>query len=217
MNRLEKFTIFHKISALYLLSLQGLDVKVYGKDPVKLCKGENVMQPPPVPSSNPYAAPVARVDDITQEGHLELADRGIRLAAKFVDGLIVGVPFAVVLGLVAVFMAPRNGGEPSTAFLIAMFSGGALVGLIMLIINFVYLHRYGQTLAKRLFKIKIVRTDGSRCELVRIIFLRWLPVSLLGAIPLVGYIIGLLDPLMIFREDQRCLHDLIADTVVVKA
>ena len=47
--------------------------------------------------------------------------------------------------------------------------------------------------------------------------LRYLPVQLAGAIPLVGPIIGLVNILMIFRGDRRCGHDLIAGTRVVKA
>jgi uncharacterized RDD family membrane protein YckC len=40
-------------------------------------------------------------------------------------------------------------------------------------------------------------------------------VSLLGAIPYVGWLVSLVDPLLIFGKDRRCLHDLIADTIVV--
>ena len=85
-----------------------------------------------------------------------------------------------------------------------------------MVVNGVLLHKYGQTIAKRMFKIKIVRSDGSRCGLTRVIFARWLPVSLLGAIPYIGIIVSLVNPLLIFRDDYRCLHDHIADTVVVK-
>jgi len=172
-------------------------------------------QPPPLPEANPYAAPAARVIDPLQSDTQELADRGTRLGAAIVDGLIygavIGVP-AIVLPL----MIGQTASNRSQTAAIVLFSiiGVAVIGL--LVVNCVLLHKYGQTIAKRLFKIKIVRSDGSRCGLTRVIFARWLPVGLLGAIPFVGYIISLLDPLLIFREDYRCLHDHIADTVVVK-
>ena len=33
----------------------------------------------------------------------------------------------------------------------------------------------------------------------------------------VGQIVGIVDSIFIFRKDKRCLHDLIADTRVIKA
>jgi uncharacterized RDD family membrane protein YckC len=65
--------------------------------------------------------------------------------------------------------------------------------------------------------IRVVRRDGSHCGLARIFFARYLPVTLLGAVPFVGGLVSLVDALLIFRDDRRCLHDEIADTIVVKA
>lgn len=177
--------------------------------------------PPPLgPPVNPYAAPAARVDDAPTGDELELADRGIRLVGKILDSIIIAIPVglvAFVLALVA-GLSRANGGGSDQDFIfgvMAFLIGISLVG--MLIWNFVWLHRYGQTIAKRLLKIRIVRSDGSRCGLLRVIFARWLPVTLLGAIPVLGYVAFFVDSLMIFRDDRRCLHDLIADTIVVKA
>lgn len=39
--------------------------------------------------------------------------------------------------------------------------------------------------------------------------------GLIGAIPCIGSIYALVDIVFIFREDRRCLHDLLASTVVV--
>jgi uncharacterized RDD family membrane protein YckC len=169
-----------------------------------------MQQPPPLPSVNPYAAPSARVLDVVDDGDQVLANRGTRLAAAFVDGLIFG-GFAVVMAIILPSLAKSS--AEVRGLLVIVFFGGILV---IAIVNMVLLHRYGQTIAKRMFKIKIARSDGSRCGLARVIFIRALPVSLLGAIPVVGPLISLLDPLLIFREDYRCLHDHIADTIVVK-
>ena len=83
--------------------------------------------------------------------------------------------------------------------------------------NCVLLHRRGQTIAKKLLGIRVVRKDGSRCGLTRIFFARYLPVTVLGLIPFVGGLVSLVDALLIFRDDRRCLHDEIADTIVVRA
>ncbi len=172
-----------------------------------------MQQPPPLPALNPYAAPVARVEDIS-DGQLVLADRGIRLAAVIIDALVLFGGVAV-LAIIAAIAAPSLG--KSNPGLMAFLGLAILAVFITLsVINMVMLHRHGQTIAKRMFGIKIVRGDGSRCALSRIIFARWLPVTLLGAIPLVGGVVSLTDALMIFGETQRCLHDVFADTLVVK-
>jgi uncharacterized RDD family membrane protein YckC len=172
-----------------------------------------MQQPPPLPSVNPYAAPSARVVDMVDEGDQVLADRGTRLLAAIVDGLVIG-GFAIVMAILLPAMVKKGSSPGTTWFLLLLFFGGILA---IAIVNMVLLHRYGQTIAKRLFKIKIVRSDGSRCGLLRVIFMRALPMSLLGAIPVVGALMSLIDPLLIFRDDYRCLHDHIAGTIVIKA
>lgn len=167
---------------------------------------------PPLPPHDPYAAPRAVVTEV-YDNDLLLADRGIRLVAAIVDGVIYLV-IGLFAGVLLPMLADRSGNE-AVAMAVALLS--VLAFLVVLGINIVWLHRYGQSIGKRIFGIRIVRTDGSPCSLLRVIFARWLPVTLLGAIPLVGYIVSLADPLMIFRSDYRCLHDLIADTIVVKA
>ena len=92
-----------------------------------------------------------------------------------------------------------------------------LGGIALVVWNCVWLHQYGQTVGKRALGIRIVRSDGGRATLGRIFALRYLPVTLLGAIPYVGPLIGLVDVLLIFRDSRQCMHDQIADTIVVKA
>ena len=180
-------------------------------------------QPPPLPPVNPYAAPTARVSDVAvDEQQLELADRGTRLGAVIVDGLIfgaVGVGFG--LGLLALYQGGRaTSANSSSGMIVGSICAIAIIALLVL--NLVWLYRYGQTIAKRWLKIRIVRSDGSRCGLARIIFLRVFPLALVGgflnvALPPLGYLVRIIDALFIFRSDYRCIHDHIADTIVVKA
>ena len=169
--------------------------------------------PPPLPAHNPYAAPLAPLEEASAD--VVLADRGTRLGAAILDGFA-----AVIFVLPAMFVIPwlEREGSGTNEAAVAVMWGLMMLGMgALLVLNLVWLHRYGQTIGKRLLKIKVLRTDGSRCALSRIVFARWLPVSLIGALPLVGPIMQLVDSLMIFREDHRCLHDLIADTIVVRA
>jgi len=71
----------------------------------------------------------------------------------------------------------------------------------------------GQTIGKKWLKIKVVRADGSPASLGRIFWLRNFVNGFLSLIPLYGII----DSLFIFSESRQCLHDKIADTIVVNA
>jgi uncharacterized RDD family membrane protein YckC len=91
------------------------------------------------------------------------------------------------------------------------------VGVAMLAIQGWLLYRYGQTIGKRALGIRIVRRDGRRASLARLLLLRMVVPGAVAMIPLVGALIVLVDVLFIFGDARRCLHDLLADTIVVTA
>jgi uncharacterized RDD family membrane protein YckC len=96
-----------------------------------------------------------------------------------------------------------------------------LAGFAVGFLAVVFLQSYllvtrGQSLAKIILKMRILRPDGSRVSAGRIIGLRYFVPGLINGIPFVGWIFSLVNPLMIFRSSRRCLHDDIADTIVVK-
>lgn len=163
-------------------------------------------------NENPYAAPDAAVADMDSSLDQPLAERVTRLLAAILDGVIAGFPIAILLAIFLDIEALQDGNPP--AFGIAL---GVLWGIAVLTVNLVLLHRYGQTIAKRLLKIKIVRTDGSRASLRRIVGLRVLVNMLPSLVPFLGNFYFFIDSLFIFRQDHRCIHDHIADTKVVKA
>lgn len=167
----------------------------------------------PASTDNVYAPPEARVDDVVPEGEIELADRGTRLGAAIIDGImLVALNFgiAMMMGINMFSMTE----QPS----IAQQTMLAVIGLVVfLAVNGYLLAKNGQTIGKKLLSIKIVRTDGSKITLGRIIGLRWLPMMIVGFIPIFGAIISLVNVLLIFRESRKCLHDNIADSIVIKA
>jgi uncharacterized RDD family membrane protein YckC len=57
---------------------------------------------------------------------------------------------------------------------------------------------------------------GKRAGAVSCVLLRFFVHGLITSIPNIGSIYGLVDALFIFRQDRRCLHDMIASTVVVE-
>ena len=148
---------------------------------------------------NPYAPPRAAVRDIADPSVVfEFAGRGTRLGAIILDVIIFGV---MVYG--PLFATEGRNGINFTAF----------VGFIVcLVINFRLLSRNGQSIGKKLLNIKVVRTDGSRASLARVFWVRNVLNGVLGVVPLYAIV----DFLFIFGEARRCLHDRLADTIVIK-
>lgn len=168
--------------------------------------------------SNPYAAPAAVVDDVRGQidGDLESrkTSRVKRLGAFLLNGvsnLVWIVPIILSFAMSGGIQEGIKSARPALAVMVLGFI--LLVG--MLVINGVLIHRHGQTIGKRMLDIAMVRSDGDRMGLTRYIFLRALPIGLLGLIPFVGKFAGLVNVLLIFGAQRRCLHDLIADTIVV--
>jgi uncharacterized RDD family membrane protein YckC len=167
-------------------------------------------------STNPYAPPRANVYDVNNAGENVLADRATRLVASILDGLIFGAMVYLPLiigGVISGIVVGASGGKPSVS--IIGFTG--LLGLAGLIVwawlTIKFVNANGQSIAKKMLGIKVVRADGSPVSLGRIFWIRNVANVLLSIIPFYG----LIDALMIFGEPRRCIHDKLADTIVIKA
>jgi uncharacterized RDD family membrane protein YckC len=169
----------------------------------------------PSPSANPYAPPRARVRDVAApKAALVLAERSTRLGASIVDGLIFSAmvygPMIAGIFLGAAVSGPE--GEGTAAFAITM---------VLTLIGFAVwagwtlkqMGETGQSLAKKYFNIKVVRADGSPASLSNLIWRRNVITWVLNIIPLYGFV----EVLFIFGESRQCLHDKMADTIVVEA
>lgn len=160
----------------------------------------------------PRAAPPPERSASSRPRH-DLASRGSRLGAALLDGLL-GLLF-VAPALYALGLFEGAGvGSVSTADQIGLTIAG-LCGF--LILHGYLLYTRGQTVGKRLVGIRIVRRDRSRARFGILVGLRVVPVSLAAQIPLFGPFLTLLDILFIFGAERRCIHDRIADTVVIRA
>ena len=93
-----------------------------------------------------------------------------------------------------------------------LFLGLVLCGIVQIWL----LTMRGQTVGKLLLGIRIVRVqDDANPGFVYAVFLRTVVPVLIRAVPLIGIGFWLVDVGCVFREDKRCLHDLIAGTKVV--
>jgi len=155
---------------------------------------------------NPYAPPAANVDFgvAPAPGTEELADRGTRLGANLIDSVLAMVALAPAVVLA---VAQR---EP------ALWILGAITVPVLYVYQWYLVATSGQTLGKRWLGIKVVKTGGSPVDFACAVVARvWVP-TLIGFTP-VGPLFGLTDALFIFRDDRRCLHDLLAGTKVIAA
>ena len=154
------------------------------------------------------------LDVAETSGELVRAERITRLGASILDTLIIGTmiygPFFVGIFITATISPGQGAFSP----MVLLGPVAALIGLVAWVVFTVrFLRENGQSIGKRMLSIKVVRSDGSPASLGRIFWLRIVLNTAISFVPLYG----LIDSLFIFSESQQCLHDKIADTIVVKA
>ncbi len=134
---------------------------------------------------------------------LVLASRESRLIAKLID-----LPFTMVSLIVASVMQSR---WPATEQLqLALI----LLGVFGMMAQAALLSRDGQTIGKRLLKIRVVRADTERNGwFVTNVVVR---AGVNGLLSLTG-IYFVVDAAFIFFSNRLCLHDYISGTKVVGA
>jgi uncharacterized RDD family membrane protein YckC len=176
-----------------------------------------------VTPANNYAPPKSEVADVPDDDIK--ASRGSRLGASIIDSLIIFVPMIPAYVHAIPLIAQAGPAVQRSTFAvwgaIASTGGWFYLGLLwavcILAINSMLAYQNGQSIAKKWLGIKDVRTDGSRVSFARIFWLRNVLNTCLSFIPLVGGFYGLIDALFIFGSAKRCVHDYIADTIVVRA
>ena len=137
-----------------------------------------------------------------------LASRMKRLFARLLDGAF-GLISALIPGFLVTYLT--NGNFDPGSFLL-----GGGVGIISFVIYQWYLlSTIGQTIGKKYLKIKIVNRNAEQAGFFVNVVLREWVMGLIGIFPMVGGIIQLVDVMFIFRNDRKCIHDLIAGTVVI--
>ncbi|MBD9479957.1 RDD family protein [Pseudoxanthomonas sp. PXM02] len=178
------------------------------------------MQTPPPMPQDPYRSPDA--DLAGTQGPVAPAPdlRWLRLAAALIDGciaMVLIVPLMFVGGYwQAAFEAGRSGGLGLMPLGTTLL--WAVIGFVVFALVQAYpLNATGQTWGKKLLSIRIVDLQGNKPSLVDLLVKRYLPTHAIANLPCVGLLYVLVDSLMIFRQDQRCVHDLIAGTRVVRA
>jgi uncharacterized RDD family membrane protein YckC len=182
-----------------------------------------------------YSPPASDVNAGTavSASQAELAERGTRLLAAALDGLLICVPLLPILVVGGYFgfreaMASRAAmqagatslpaaGSPEWVFILLGVSALGMFGALgIMIYQWMLISRTGQSLGKKWTNIRIERIDGVPVTFGTGVCLRnWVP-KLMGMVPYAGAVFHLVDILYIFRDDRRCIHDHIAGTRVVR-
>jgi uncharacterized RDD family membrane protein YckC len=166
---------------------------------------------------NPYAPTSVSLAGSHPVQQLQPATRPSRALASLIDAAIGGavlLPASLGYGLDAAQGLNASGPGPYTTLGTLLT---ILAGLLWVAITLHLMSRNGQSIGKKAFGIKVVRRDGSPASLGRILWLRNVVNALPVLIPILGELYFLVDALMIFGQTRQCLHDQIADTLVVKA
>jgi uncharacterized RDD family membrane protein YckC len=150
---------------------------------------------------------------------VEAATRLSRLWAVLVDGLVGFAPLGAIL-----LMLPMLLLKGGTSTLLILLGLAALVAVVVLITQIVLVARHGQTIGKKVLGIRMITSAGDIPSVWRVFFLRWLPFVVAAAVldyvfklRGIGNVVHVVDALLIFQPNRRCLHDLLADTHVIKA
>jgi uncharacterized RDD family membrane protein YckC len=132
-----------------------------------------------------------------------------RIFASLID-----LSIAVLALLLATFALPQSPGNALS--ILGLFASVAIV-LGIVVYQAVLLSSTGQTVGKKLMQLRVINLiDRSNPGFVKAVLIRWWLPSLIYSIPYLGWAFWLADGLFVFKNDRRCLHDLMAGTQVVR-
>jgi uncharacterized RDD family membrane protein YckC len=132
----------------------------------------------------------------------------VRFVAYIIDSIILNIVVFIISFIVGLGLGAGTGG-------IANDTGQTIGGLLGIVIAWLYFafqesSAAGATLGKRALGLRVLRGDGMRLSFGRATG-RFFAKIISGVILLIGFIMAG------FTERKRALHDMIADTVVIRA
>ncbi len=145
----------------------------------------------------------------------EKATRMNRLLAQLIDGAVSLICLIPLIPMMFSLIITQSHDNPLDSPIELLFGIGLSVILLIILGGYqlYILTMSGQTIGKRMMKIKIIKSDtGENPGFVIAVLLRSLVPSLINSV--VG-IFSIVDYCFIFREDRRCIHDLLASTDVI--
>ncbi|MFD8382152.1 RDD family protein [Streptomyces sp. NPDC059679] len=168
-------------------------------------------QPPPSfgsPYGGEYGGEYGAPDPLA--GMPPLANRGRRLVARIIDALIVGIPVGLVMAVLVGDYDPVNNNDEATAITI-------VYALVYFLYEGLMLTKYGQTVGKKVMKIRVALLENGEIPAGQPGWLRAGTYALPEIVPCCGFIFWLINVLWCTWDQpyHQCLHDKVAKTVVV--
>lgn len=184
-------------------------------------------------ATDPFAPPQASVE--IEDTGIALAGRGQRLLAAILDVTTIGI-VVVIAGFIAAWSASSSDGDVAlTVEQVVRHMGPFTLMLVLAVVgaNVFTLATRSASLGKVMIGIHIARPNGERAGFWRIVILRsWVWGLAIHLADKVGAAVGLdageeyeltlgtglwlVGVLFIFGSARRCLHDYLADTIVVR-
>lgn len=143
----------------------------------------------------------------------------IRFGARMIDGIVLGVPFLILIAVLVPNLLRTNGDPSNPAFgAMAAFSLTFFLVYFLIVICYeVLLLRYrGGTLGKMACGLKVIRSDGSSLGWGASVgrFVMWNVVT--SGIPYLNFVLMTISSIMAGTDgEKRALHDRVCDTRVV--
>jgi len=176
----------------------------------------------PMQSPPPVGYPQAPIQQyqVPPQPQTTYAGFWIRLAARFVDGIIVGIPLTIVFFVIATvggagLSATSNADENTQNAAAGAFAGGLLLFYVIALVAVAGYQIYfwgtsGQTIAMRLFHLRVVdATTGAPIGIGRAV-VRWLMTIVNSWACYVGWI------WVAFDARKQGWHDKVASSVVLQ-
>ena len=171
--------------------------------------------PPPQPQPPGYAAPAG----YPVAGEPRYGGFWIRFVARFLDGLVLGIPLGVLITIVGIATAGASGATSQDGQ-ISPNAGGALAGayilvylvaLVASIAYFVWMWTTGATLGMRVLGLRVVDVQTGQNIGIGKGIVRYIGLIISGLPCYLGYLWAAWDP------RKQGWHDKMAGTVVLRS
>jgi uncharacterized RDD family membrane protein YckC len=146
-------------------------------------------------------------DVVSGVSGLQLASRGRRFAAQFIDGCLYLIPFvAIMWGFFGTSsLSSMSRGVLPEGFRLFSYAGAA----IFVMYEALMLAERGQTLGKMAMHVKVVRADGSDISRGQAWGRAIVRALMLSVLAIINYLPAFLT------KDRTCVHDMAAKTRVI--
>ena len=141
----------------------------------------------------------------------------IRFVAYMIDGLVMLVPTAILVGIFAAFVILTDESMDDEGLPALLVVAIVVLVAALIVVNWLYealitSSPRGATLGKMALGLRIVRFDDTQLSFGRATARHFVKYMVTPLVPLaIGYIMAA------FTNRKRALHDILADTLVIKS